>query len=148
MRVLQFAFGGSPTDAFLPHNYDRNTVVYTGTHDNDTTRGWYRALDRKQKGIDRRYVPNADRDVARELTRQAWGSVADLAVVPLQDVLDLDSRTRMNTPGRPTGNWGWRASPAMIEDGRLDQLGELTEHYARVAQPARPAAGRSRSRRV
>jgi 4-alpha-glucanotransferase len=148
MRVLQFAFGGSPTDAFLPHNYDRNTVVYTGTHDNDTTRGWYRALDRKQKGIVRRYVPNADRDVARALTRQAWGSVADLAVVPLQDVLNLDSRTRMNTPGRPTGNWGWRASPAMIEDGRLDQLGELTEHYARVAQPARPAAGRSRSRRV
>jgi len=132
MRVLQFGFGGSPHDPFLPHNYDRNTAVYTGTHDNDTTRGWYRGLDAKTKKTVRRYVPGGGGDVAWELTRQAWASVADLAIVPLQDVLNLDSKARMNTPGRPTGNWGWRATDKMIKDRRLKELGALTEAYARA----------------
>jgi 4-alpha-glucanotransferase len=132
MRVLQFGFGGSPDDAFLPHNYDRNTAVYTGTHDNDTTLGWYRSLDAKTKKIVRRYVPVAEGEVVWELTRQAWASVADLAVVPLQDVLNLDSKARMNTPGRPTGNWGWRATEKMIRDPRLKKLGEITEAYGRA----------------
>lgn len=132
MRVLQFGFGGSPHDAFLPHNYERNTAVYTGTHDNDTTLGWYRSLDARTKKTVRRYVPDADRNVAWELTRQAWASVADLAIVPLQDVLNLDAKARMNTPGRPTGNWGWRATEKMIGDRRIEALGELTEAYGRA----------------
>jgi 4-alpha-glucanotransferase len=132
MRVLQFAFGGSPRDAFLPHNYERNTVVYTGTHDNDTTVGWYGSLDKNTKRVVARYVPVGTKDVAGELTRHAWASVADLAVVPLQDVLGLDSKARMNTPGRATGNWGWRATPQMVADGRFDRLGEMTEAYARA----------------
>jgi 4-alpha-glucanotransferase len=133
MRVLQFAFGGEPTDQFLPHNYERNTVVYTGTHDNDTTLGWYRSLDRKTKRVVARYVHGGAKDIAGELTRHAWASVADLAVVPLQDVLGLDSKARMNTPGRPTGNWGWRATSEMVADRRFEQLAELTEAYARAA---------------
>jgi 4-alpha-glucanotransferase len=132
MRVLQFAFGGSPADQFLPHNYERNTVVYTGTHDNDTTVGWYRSLDEKTKRVVARYVPAGAKDIAGELTRHAWASVANLAVVPLQDVLGLDSRARMNTPGRATGNWGWRARPEMVGERKLDRLAELTEAYARV----------------
>jgi 4-alpha-glucanotransferase len=132
MRVLQFAFGGSPRDQFLPHNYERNTVVYTGTHDNDTTVGWYRSLDRRTKQTVARYVPGGPRDIATELTRHAWASVADLAVVPLQDVLALDSKARMNTPGRPTGNWGWRATPQMVTGRQFDHLADLTEAYARA----------------
>jgi 4-alpha-glucanotransferase len=107
-------------------------VVYTGTHDNDTTRGWYRSLDKKTRRVVSRYVPGAAKEVAGELTRHAWASVADLAVVPLQDVLGLDSQARMNTPGRPTGNWGWRATPPMVADRRFDRLAELTDAYARA----------------
>ena len=132
MRVLQFAFGGSPGDSFLPHNYERNTVVYTGTHDNDTTVGWYRSLDKNTRRVVARYVPGGAKEVAGELTRQAWASVADLAVVPLQDLLGLAGKARMNTPGRAAGNWGWRATPQMVGDRKLNQLAEMTEAYARV----------------
>jgi 4-alpha-glucanotransferase len=131
MRVLQFAFGDTPANPFLPHNYERRTVVYTGTHDNDTTRGWFRSLDRTNRRRVRRYVGDDADPVSWRLLRLAWSSVADLAITPLQDVLDLDHRARMNTPGRPTGNWRWRATPAMLADARLDALGELTELYGR-----------------
>src|SRR5262249_57810009 len=87
MRILQFAFGGAAEDRLLPHNYERNTVVYTGTHDNNTTRGWFARLSRQEAAFLRRYAPYAETDVAWELIRLAWDSVADPAVAPLQDVL-------------------------------------------------------------
>lgn len=131
MRIVQFAFGGAAEERFLPHNYDRNTVVYTGTHDNDTTHGWYAALTYRELAFLERYYPGAGKDVAWSLIRLAWSSVADLAVAPLQDVLDLGTESRMNLPGTPSGNWGWRFSEDQLTPAVLERLGEVTETYAR-----------------
>src|SRR5690606_8759702 len=100
MRVLQFAFDGTD-NVHLPHNHVRNAIAYTGTHDNNTTRGWYRSLDADARQRVQRYLPEirSSQDAVAALLRAAWSSVAKLAVAPLQDVLGLDSRARMNTPG-------------------------------------------------
>ena len=105
MKVLQFAFGDDFRNPYLPHNHVQSCVVYTGTHDNDTTRGWYRSAQEKEKDHVRRYLARDGSDVSWDLIRVAWMSVADLAIAPLQDVLDLGSEARMNFPGRPNGNW-------------------------------------------
>jgi 4-alpha-glucanotransferase len=143
MRILQFAFGGAQEDRFLPHRYERNTVVYTGTHDNDTTHGWFTALTEAEHRFFRRYAPSTDDDVAWDLIRLAWSSVADDALAPLQDVLDLGSAARMNRPGQASGNWRWRFTSGMLTPAILDRLAELTEVYGRsvsaAALPARPA---------
>ena len=135
MRVLQFGFGGGPDNAFLPHNYVRNAVAYTGTHDNDTTAGWFASLKRKDKDHVRRLAPGVDKDPAGELLRLVWSSVADYAIAPVQDVLALGSETRMNTPGTATGNWRWRMTPEMLKGKAYDRLGQLTETYDRRAPP-------------
>src|SRR5256885_8757793 len=106
--ALRFPFGDPPATPSRPHNYRRNTIAYTGTHDNDTTRGWYEALPEKQKDFVRRYLGRDGGDIAWDFLRLAWSSVAGAAVAPLQDVLDLGGEARMNQPGRPAGNWGWR----------------------------------------
>jgi len=132
MRVLQFAFGGATEDRFLPHNYEtRNTVVYTGTHDNDTTRGWYNTVTEAERDFVRRYLASDGRNIAWDLIRLAWASVADYAVVPVQDVLDLGSEARMNTPGTASGNWSWRLRENQLTRAALDRLGELTELFGR-----------------
>lgn len=131
MRVLQFAFMGDIEPRFLPHNYDRHTVVYTGTHDNDTTRGWYACLSDREKHYVRRYLGRDDNAIAWDLIRLAWSSVADYAIAPLQDVLNLGTEARMNLPGRPAGNWGWRFTKEMLTDELLDRLGDMTEVYGR-----------------
>jgi 4-alpha-glucanotransferase len=131
MRILQFAFGGAPEDRFLPHNYDRNSVVYTGTHDNDTTRGWYQAITEAERHFVRRYLGRDGSDIAWDLLRLAWSSVADWAVAPLQDVLDLGSEGRMNYPGKPAGNWGWRFTRAQFHADVLGRLEDLTRLYGR-----------------
>jgi 4-alpha-glucanotransferase len=131
MRVLQFAFGGAPEDRFLPHNYVHNTVVYTGTHDNDTTHGWYAGLTDKERAFLHRYLFEGDRDIAWDLMRLAWSSVADYALAPLQDVLSLGTQARMNFPGKAAGNWCWRYTPEMLTGGILDRLGDLTTIYSR-----------------
>ena len=110
MRVLQFAFGGNPRDPYLPHNHVPNSLVYTGTHDNDTTVGWYQSASEPERDLARRYLGTADEHVPWLLLRSAFASVADMALVPLQDVLGLDSAARMNTPGVAGGNWSWRFS--------------------------------------
>jgi 4-alpha-glucanotransferase len=132
MRILQFAFGGAPEDRFLPHNYERNTVVYTGTHDNDTTRGWYEAIGEHERHFLRRYLGRDGSDVAWDLLRLAWASVADWALAPLQDVLDLGTEARMNFPGKPSGNWSWRFTPHQLTQGVQDRLADLTQLYART----------------
>src|SRR5262249_30705440 len=110
-KVLQFAFDGSPDNPHLPVNYSTNTVVYTGTHDNNTTRGWFEALSETERGKIRGYLNRADCDsaeIAGEFVRTAWCSVAALAIAPLQDLLNLGSEARMNLPGSVEANWGWR----------------------------------------
>ncbi len=141
MRILQFAFGGAQEDRFLPHHYDRNTVVYTGTHDNDTTHGWFGSLTETEQRFLRRYAPSTDGDIAWDLIRLAWASVADLAVVPLQDVLCLGRQARMNRPGTSTGNWRWRATAEQVSADRLVKLAELTEVYQRIPREAPGSVG-------
>ena len=105
MRILQFAFGQDKNNAYLPHSYDRNTVVYTGTHDNDTTKGWYALAPEKEKDHYRRYLNVDGSNVAWDFIRLALASSADLAIIPLQDVLALGAEHRMNIPGTTEGNW-------------------------------------------
>jgi 4-alpha-glucanotransferase len=131
MRVLQFAFGEDSDHAFLPHNYEPLTVVYTGTHDNDSTRGWYATASEKVRDHVRRYLARDGGDIAWDFIRAAWSSVADYAITPLQDVLGLGSEARMNFPGRSTGNWSWRFTEAILTPGVLERLGEMTALYGR-----------------
>ena len=132
MRVMQFAFGGAPEERFLPHNHERNTVVYTGTHDNDTALGWCEGLTSEELRFLRRYCPPTGDDVAWDLIRLAWGSVADYALTPLQDILSLGTEARMNYPGRPAGNWRWRFTADQLRSAHLEKLQELTETYQRA----------------
>jgi 4-alpha-glucanotransferase len=130
MRVLQFAFS-APDNRYLPHHYEPKTIVYTGTHDNDTTLGWFASLPEQEGRFLRRYAPLVERDPAWEMIRLAWSSVADYASAPLQDVLSLGTAARMNLPGRAAGNWGWRFMQHQLSDAILDRLREITELYSR-----------------
>lgn len=141
MRILQFAFGGATEDRFLPHLYEHNTVVYTGTHDNETTLGWFAAASPKEQAFCRKYLGlKADAPAAqivRGLLRLAWASVADLAVAPLQDILTLGPEARMNLPGSAAGNWGWRFQTGQLTDQHLADLADLTDLFARSTQVKR-----------
>lgn len=131
MKILQFAFGGATEDRFLPHTYDHNCVVYTGTHDNDTTRGWYEAATEAERDLFRRYIARDGSDVSWDFIRLAWSSVADLALAPLQDVLSLGTEARMNLPGRASGNWAWRFRAGIVTPQLVTRLAEMTELYGR-----------------
>ncbi len=131
MKVLQFAFASDEKDPFLPHNYSHNCVAYTGTHDNDTTFGWYKTATEKEKDHCRKYLGRSGEDIAWDLIRLAWGSVADYALAPMQDLLILDSTARMNYPGKPAGNWGWRLSPGSITQDLVIRLRDLNQLYDR-----------------
>lgn len=131
MRVLQFAFDDGPSNPFLPHNYQQNTVVYTGTHDNDTAVGWFASCSEAERDYARRYVGSTGDDIAWDLIRVALASVADLAIVPVQDVLALGGEARMNFPGTPEGNWRWRLLPGQLTPGHGERLRGLTETYGR-----------------
>ena len=141
-RVLQFAFDGHADNPYLPDNYVPNTVVYTGTHDNPTTRGWYEELPDAERGTLWRYLkrtPGTGADAAPALLHLAWSSVAALAIAPLQDVLNLGQEARMNRPGSTRGNWRWRVTEEMLSGSALDSLRDLTRASAR-AEPAMAAA--------
>ena len=135
MKVLQFAFGGDPHNEYLPHNYPANCVVYTGTHDNDTTVGWYAAASEKERAFVRRYTGRDGSEIHWDLIREAFGSPASLAIVPLQDVLGLGSEARMNTPGQPTGNWAWRFTDGALTAPIRERLKDITFVYARGLPP-------------
>jgi len=133
MKVLQFAFS-DPANPYLPHNYTSTRwVVYTGTHDNDTTVGWFQSLDSATRDFVLKYLARDGQDIAWDFIRLAWQSVAVLAIVPLQDVLRLGSEARMNTPGRMAGNWSWRVPASMLTSQVADNLAELTLLYARAS---------------
>jgi 4-alpha-glucanotransferase len=141
-RVLQFAFDGPLDNPHLPHNYVSNTVVYTGTHDNPTTRCWFEELPDGQRQNVWSYLkrPTGEsREVAWELIRLAWSSRAALAIVPLQDLLNLGAEGRMNQPGRAEGNWRWRCTEDMLSAPVFQGLGELTETANRAGGRGGPA---------
>jgi 4-alpha-glucanotransferase len=128
-RVLQFAFDGDPQNPHLPDEYSDNVVAYTGTHDNNTTRGWYDTLATDQRQnlwnrVGRR--SGASVDPAATLMQLAWESPAALAIAPLQDVLNLGEEARMNVPGRCEGNWSWRCPETMLSHVRFATLRDLT----------------------
>lgn len=135
MKVLQFAWSSDARDPFLPHNYDRNCVVYTGTHDNDTTRGWYEKASERERDFVRRYLRVDGHDIAWDFIRLAMMSTAVLAVIPMQDAMNLGSEARMNTPAVAAGNWAWRYRSDQLTEGIRAGLAELAELYGRAAIP-------------
>jgi len=139
MRILQFAFDAGeagtlgPGNRFLPHNHEPDSVVYTGTHDNDTTRGWYAGrTDAERRYIDS-YAPPSDPEMEWRFIRMALASVCRFAVVPLQDALGLGPEARMNTPGTSGGNWAWRFTEGTLNGGIAEKLRGLTETYGRLS---------------
>ncbi|HEV3006239.1 MAG TPA: 4-alpha-glucanotransferase [Pirellulales bacterium] len=136
-RVLQFAFDGSSDNPYLPDNYVGNTVVYTGTHDNNTTRGWFDELPDNQRQNLWRYLkrPGGESgEAAGALLRLAWTSVAALALAPLQDLLNLGADARMNVPGQVDGNWRWRCTEEMLSTAAFQSLRDLTKSSNRSAR--------------
>lgn len=134
MKVLQFAFGDGSNDPFLPHNFTQKWVVYTGTHDNDTTVGWYETSStEKERDYARQYVGRDGSDIAWDLIRLGWQSVANTAIAPAQDLLGLGHWARMNTPstvGPP--NWCWRLAENSLDEGIGERLGALSRIYGRA----------------
>jgi 4-alpha-glucanotransferase len=131
MKILQFAFSTDATDPFLPHNYPKNCVVYTGTHDNDTSWGWYLSAKPEEADLLRRYLARSGEDVSWDLIRAAWSSIACMAFAPMQDFLSLRTEGRMNFPGKPSGNWGWRMHPKALAESLCARLLETNELYGR-----------------
>lgn len=135
-RVLQFAFDGHADNPYLPHNFVKNTVAYTGTHDNPPTREWYEQLPDSQKEILWSYVKRQlmnSAEAAPALMELTWSSVAALTIAQLQDVLDLGTGSRMNVPGRAGGNWCWRVTEDMLSTFAFQWLRNLTERSNRYA---------------
>ena len=155
MRVLQFGFSNRGAHNYLPHRYEKNAVVYTGTHDNDTTKGWFTSTDvattqsweeiESERAYARRYLNSAGEEVHWDMIRLAFSSVADTAVIPLQDILGLDSSARMNLPGKAEGNWKWRFQKGQLDRQVQDRYAELTALYSRW-NGALPAEWNPRSR--
>jgi 4-alpha-glucanotransferase len=136
MKILLFAFGDDlPENPYAPHNLERHCVLYTGTHDNNTAKGWFEqeATPEIKERINRYLgVSVTAEDISGEFVRLAMMSVADRAIFPIQDLLSLGDEARMNTPGTQDGNWEWRLDPALITDSLRNHLLEMTEIYGRA----------------
>ena len=137
MKILHFAFGGDSDNPYLPENIEENSVAYTGTHDNDTTLGWYQALDEAQgRHLHAHLVAHLgeahERNMPMDLVSMAMHCKAILAVVPMQDVLELDGQHRMNTPGTASGNWHWRFNWAQLTDGMRAQFAHVVNESGRA----------------
>ncbi|MBD0269274.1 MAG: 4-alpha-glucanotransferase [Cyanobacteria bacterium Co-bin8] len=136
MKILMFAFNGNPEDTHLPHHYTRNSVVYSGTHDNDTALGWWATLQYEEKQFFAKYLgyhrPEAVENINWALIRLALSTVSDLAIIPLQDLLGLEGWARMNDPSKIPGNWRWRyGSSDLLTQEISDRVRELTRIYSR-----------------
>lgn len=131
MKVLHFAFSSDATNEHLPHNFTGRTVVYTGTHDNDTTVGWLHESSPLERKNLKKYFPIHMRKMPEKIIELAWASVAELAIMPMQDVLRLDSRGRMNIPGTAAGNWEWRFQWSQLKRSDKVFLRDLTKKYNR-----------------
>ncbi|HNW89149.1 MAG TPA: 4-alpha-glucanotransferase [Bacteroidales bacterium] len=131
MKILQFAFDSSEENNYLPHTYTENCVVYTGTHDNNTVLGWYQNASAGDRKKVKEYIGNIDEGIVKSMIRLAWASVADIAIIPVQDILELDEDARMNLPGTSSGNWSWKFRPKDLTPAHAAWLKKLTETYGR-----------------
>ncbi|WP_313954001.1 4-alpha-glucanotransferase [Accumulibacter sp.] len=141
MRILHFAFGDDARNPYLPHNYDANTVVYTGTHDNDTTCGWWASLEQEEQDRVHAYLGVGSENAAElcwYLIRLAFSSVAQFCVIPMQDALMLDTTHRMNRPSIGEGSWEWRYRWDQVEAWHADHLADLTRLYGRDYESQHP----------
>lgn len=139
MTVLQFAFGDDADNLYLPHNLKPNTVIYPGTHDNDTTIGWYKTAPKKTQDHVRQYYRISGDEIGWDLIRSCYQSVAKLSIIPLQDILSLDSDARFNLPGAAENNWEWRFLPEQLDSlkgGTTDYLKSLAKLYYRDGSKA------------
>jgi len=134
MKILQFAFSGEADNPYLPFNHTENSVVYTGTHDNDTTLGWYLSLDCDTRQYVDEYLGRSQEIMPWPLIRSALASSARLAVLPMQDLLALDGAHRMNLPGTVEGNWGWRFSWDQVEPDLAARLHRRVKMYGRLVE--------------
>ena len=133
MKVLQFAFDGNPENPYLPYNIHSRSVIYTGTHDNDTSLGWYTHLSSNDRCRVREYLGCTDDTFVEQFLRAAYNSAAQLCVVPFQDVLGLGSSHRMNTPGQEAGNWQWRYTPDLLSKEKIGIIEQFAGIYHRKA---------------
>ena len=135
MKILQFAFDPREESDYLPHNYTKNCVVYTGTHDNDTVNGWLSALSRKDLAFAKKYIGvKRTSDVCSRLINVALASVADTAVIPLQDYLELGSEARINTPSTLGGNWEWRVKSDACTPELSARMLDLAQTFGRIVR--------------
>ena len=137
MKVLQFAFDARESSNYLPHTYPTNCVVYTGTHDNDTTRGWYHEVGKDARDFAKEYMckPRLDEDtLAGDFIAMAMSSVADLCVIPMQDYLNLGSSARINIPSTLGGNWVWRMEKKQFSDAVVNEIARVTKLYGRMPE--------------
>lgn len=131
MKVLQFAFDSYDSE-YLPHNYDKNCIVYTGTHDNQTTRGWYEENNRKVQKYIREYLRvKSGKDVVEAMIATAMSSTAGTAVIPMQDWLGLGREARMNFPSTLGDNWKWRLTDGQLTDALAAHMKDVTKTYCR-----------------
>ena len=132
MKILQFAFDSTPEDPFLPHNYPVKCVVYTGTHDNDTAKGWYQRVNENEKAAYRDYMDRDGSNVSWDLIRGIWSSVAIFCLAPMQDFLSLGNEARMNYPGNPSGNWMWRMPGNSLTSELQVKIRQMNYLYSRM----------------
>ncbi|MBE9127356.1 MULTISPECIES: 4-alpha-glucanotransferase [unclassified Coleofasciculus] len=133
MKILQFAFGGGPDNLYLPFNINRHCIIYTGTHDNNTTIGWFNQIPNYERENVLRYLGCVSPEgINWDMIRLALSSIADLAIVPMQDLLDLGGEAQMNAPSTTEGNWKWRYRPPMLNDSLRERLKTLTYTYGRT----------------
>jgi 4-alpha-glucanotransferase len=135
MKILQFAFDSGPGNPYLPHNHVGSSVVYTGTHDNNTTRGWYAALSPTERHEVQEYIGCSGDEIVSGMLRMALMSVAHTVIIPFQDLLGLPGAARMNTPGTADGNWGWRFSWGQVPRHLGPSIAEMLERYGRRRSP-------------
>jgi 4-alpha-glucanotransferase len=134
MKIMQFAFDGGPENPYLPDNHTESSVVYTGTHDNDTTLGWFMALGKKQQKTVYKLLGNPADDMPWALIEATLASVARLAILPMQDVLALGSEHRMNTPGTMQDNWSWQFDWSQVTEDLAARLHDMLQHHGRLRE--------------
>jgi 4-alpha-glucanotransferase len=138
MRVLQFGFGDKGAHMHLPHQFVPGMVAYTGTHDNDTTLGWWRTLGKTERAAVQALIGSVHDRPTWPLIRAAAGSVAEIAIVPVQDLLELGSEARMNTPAVPEGNWSWRVPEGSWQPRLATQAAAIVDVTDRDNDPLKP----------
>jgi 4-alpha-glucanotransferase len=131
MKILQFAFDSAEENDYIPHNFTRNCIVYTGTHDNDTLVGWFSKAKKEDRQYVLDYIHTDEKNVVQGFIRLAFASVAYTAVIPMQDLLGLGTEARMNLPGTTLSNWRWRMKPGQASQGLAEELARITKLYSR-----------------